>query len=158
MIEQPSIIAAFTATNGIREAERATANARSDALRELVGALQPDQALRRTNELLNEYQNALLYKVGRERTLRRLRTQIEEHKAIIFLNGAIDGKNEAQRNAQLVLALAADADYQAARTQIDDYEAEVAALNVTIDLSQRELDLAKLKLRIAAASIEALSS
>jgi hypothetical protein len=60
---------------------------------------------------------------------------------IVLDEGVVNGKNEAQRNAQLLLALTCDADYQCALTTESQLKRALAAAEAKLDACRAKLSL-----------------
>lgn len=86
-----------------------------------------------------------------------LKKRIEEIKAMLMIGGSIDGKNAEIREAQLLVALKEDPEYQAVSAQL--YEAEKKTTEWDMELERlRGMQTAlEIKARLTSAQLEYLA-
>jgi hypothetical protein len=81
----------------------------------------------------------------------------EEAKALVLISGSIDGKNAEIREAQLIVALKADPEYQQAQQSIETIGRQLEAVNVQLDTMRSWQSFYKVKARLIAAQLEFLA-
>jgi hypothetical protein len=89
--------------------------------------------------------------------LSRVKSQMDEAKALILIGGTIDGKNAEIRDAQLLVALKNDPGYVDARRQVDEVERAIAGVDVALESLRGQQAALKINLRLIAAQIEYLA-
>lgn len=86
----------------------------------------------------------------------RLKTQMSEHRALVYLNG-IEGKNQEARDAQLTVTLKDDAEYQRLQNEVREAEFRVNEINSDLEFLGNKLSALKIKARLATATLEFLA-
>lgn len=138
-----------------RPAKRANPLERKQAIIDRLGldTLQQDY-----DYVLSDLEARLANRTERQNQVNAGKQLVEEIKAMVYLNGAIDGKNEAQRAAQLTLAIRDNPDYRAAKASLDTAETALEVNTQEIETARRRMDAIKIKLRLGAATLELLAS
>ncbi|MHB1131682.1 MAG: hypothetical protein ACYC4L_04770 [Chloroflexota bacterium] len=87
----------------------------------------------------------------------RAKEQMDEAKALVLVSGSIDGKNEREREAQLVLALKEDPAHRLAKAAFDKASTDVQAVDAELEHLRAVQTALKIKARLLTAQLEYLA-
>ncbi|MCL5266107.1 MAG: hypothetical protein M1343_13110 [Chloroflexi bacterium] len=125
--------------------------------RALVNDLEIPVIFQQLDNVIGDIRNRVNQKLKLTQAINNYKRAIEEVKALKLVNGEIEGKNEAERNARMLIVLQSDADYQAIRKGMDDAENDLQDVEADISQLYSVETMLRYKLRLAAAQLEYLS-
>ncbi len=140
-----------------RLANEAQAQAVPTAKRQFLAGLEINETLREMDKIVHELHAKLTQRVMVDASLSGHKRQIEEIKALHIVNGEVEGKNEKEREARLLVILNEDLEYQEARERLDAAEAEVAQLGADVEFMRSKDTALRYRARLIAAQLEFLA-
>ncbi len=109
---------------------------------------------------MHKANDALYWALKQKRTIqadiKTLQRQMEEIKALKIVNGEIVGKNEAERNAAMTVALRDDAEYCDLHHGLTAKEDELMQLDLDIDQAHRQASAIRHEIEAGVAQLQFL--
>lgn len=124
---------------------------------DLVGELRGHEALKAYHQEI-----ATIYAIARGRieianAIRLNKERLEEIRACMIASGTIEGKNETERNAKLVVALSEDASYIRRQADLVEYERQAAMYDADLGKARDTASALKLEIRLGIATLSFLA-